>query len=122
VETQRRKVNIYLGNIVYEVPRDYNLTKGEPPDKLEVSIRDTNFTLPFTIKNDDFHLRAKMLIFDSSRNLLICNDVAQKVKDGYKCLVLTERREHVEVLNHYLRRDFEVIALTGDLNYAPSIP
>jgi hypothetical protein len=63
-----------------------------------------------------------MLIFDSSRNLLICNDVAQKVKDGYKFLVLTERREHVEVLNHYLRRDFEVIALTGDLNYAPSIP
>ncbi len=119
--TPKRKHNdeklifIYLGNIIYEVPRDYNQIGGEPSAKLEVSIRDTNFNLPFTIKNNDFPLLAKMLIFDSSRNLHICNDVAQKVKDGYKCLVLTERREHVEVLNHYLGRDFEVIALTGEL-------
>jgi len=34
---------------------------------------------------------------------------------AYKCLLLTERREHVDVLNLYLKRDFEVITYTGKL-------
>jgi len=29
--------------------------------------------------------------------------------------VLTERKEHVEVLGHYLKKDYEIIQLTGDL-------
>lgn len=103
----------YLGNIVYEVPRNYNQTKGSPA-KLEIVIRDTNFNLPFSIKNEGFSLLSKMLIYDSARNLLIADDIAQKVKSGHRCLVLTERKEHVEVLSCYLRRDFEVITLTGE--------
>lgn len=34
---------------------------------------------------------------------------------GNKCLVLTERKEHAEILDYYLRRDFEIILFTGDL-------
>ena len=120
--TPQRKHNdeklifVYLGNIIYEVPRNYSQIKGEAPATLEVVIRDTNFTFPFSIKNDDFPLFSRMLIFDSSRNLLIADDIAQKAREGCKCLVLTERKEHVEVLNYYLRRDLEVITLTGDIS------
>lgn len=32
-----------------------------------------------------------------------------------KCLILTERKEHVEVLSYYLKREYEVFMLTGDL-------
>jgi RecG-like helicase len=29
--------------------------------------------------------------------------------------VLTERKDHVEVLNYYLKSEYEIIILTGDL-------
>ena len=120
--TPQRKHNdeklifVYLGNIIHRVPRNYNQIEGSTQTTLEVVIRETSLTIPFNVRNNDFSLLSKMLIFDSARNLLVSDDVAQKATLGYKCLVLTERKEHVEVLSYYLRQNFELITLTGDLS------
>ncbi len=58
---------------------------------------------------------SKILIFDSNRNSQIVVDVKAEASKGLKCLVLTERKEHVEVLSYYLKREYEIITLTGDL-------
>ena len=50
--------------------------------------------------------------------MLIASDVSNRVRSGGKCLVLTERKEHAEVLRAYLRKDFETIHFTGDLSSA----
>jgi superfamily II DNA or RNA helicase len=120
--TPTRKYNdeklifIYLGDIVYEVPKDYNHELFSMKDGLTIHIRKTDFTMPFRVKTDDFHLLSRGLIFDRARNEFIVKDVSEYAKQGYKCLVLTERKEHVDILELYLKRDFEVITFTGDLS------
>jgi superfamily II DNA or RNA helicase len=120
--TPKRKNNdekliyAYLGDIVYEVSKNYRLeiSTNKTP-KVEISIRETNLSFPFATKRADFQTIAKILIFDSERNRMIAEDIVTEAKSGKKCLILTERKEHVELLNFYLKRDFETIALTSDL-------
>lgn len=120
--TPKRKYNdeklifVYLGDIVYEVPKDYNHEIFSMKHTFAIHVRKTDFSMPFRVKTDDFHLLSRALIFDRMRNELIVKDVSEYAKKGYKCLVLTERKEHVKVLHLYLKRKFEVIPLTGDLS------
>ena len=120
--TPKRKNNdekliyAYLGDIIHEVPKNYqSAVSSKPATKVEIAIRETNLSFPFTTKRIDFQTIAKVLTFDSVRNRMIAEDIATEAKSGKKCLVLTERKEHVELLNFYLKRDFETIALTSDL-------
>jgi superfamily II DNA or RNA helicase len=120
--TPKRKNNdekliyAYLGDIVHEVPKNYrSATTVSNAPSTEICVRETNLDLPFAVKRTDFQTLAKILIFDSERNRMIAEDIAMEAKKGKKCLVLTERKEHVDLLNFYLKRDFETIALTSDL-------
>ena len=45
---------------------------------------------------------------------MIIEDILKQIKTGGRILLLTERKEHVEVLNLYLKNKCEVITLTGD--------
>ena len=120
--TPKRKYNdeklifIYLGDIIHEVPKDYNQEAFSMKDALMIHLRKTGFSMPFQVKTDEFHLLARTLIVDRLRNELIVKDVSEHARLGYKCLVLTERKEHVDVLNLYLKRSFEVITFTGKLS------
>lgn len=58
----------------------------------------------------------QILTFDSNRNQLIIEDIINEANNGSKCLVLTERKEHVEILSYYLKGQHEIITLTGDLS------
>jgi superfamily II DNA or RNA helicase len=60
----------------------------------------------------------KILTFDTARNALIADDIISEAKAGKKCLVLSERKEHVELLNTYLKRDFETLVFTADFSKA----
>ena len=60
---------------------------------------------------------SKVLSNDANRNALIAADIAQEAKSGKRCLVLTERKEHAEMLRAYLRKDFETIMFSGDLSF-----
>ena len=71
--------------------------------------------MPFSIGVAQFSVLSKVITFDSQRNRMIAEDILKEAKLGKKCLVLTERKDHVEALSLYLKKDFEVITLTGTL-------
>lgn len=114
---------IYLGEILYEIEKDFCDKKsllnknnaGEKFQKTKLIIRETDLKIPFKIKTSDFQILSKIMIFDSNRNEQIINDIKKEANKSLRCLVLTERKEHVEVLSYYLKKEYEIITLTGDL-------
>ena len=114
---------IYLGEILYEIEKDFcdkkslsnkNNAEGKS-QRTKLIIKETSLKIPFKMKTNDFQILFKIMIFDSNRNEQIINDIKNEADKGLKCLVLTERKEHVEVLSYYLKKEYEIIALTGDL-------
>ena len=116
--TPKRKYNdekliyYYIGDILYEVAQNQISEKHETEQKLH--IQETALSVPFDYKTDTFETFSKILIYDTKRNQLIADDIVKEVTNGRKVLILTERKEHVEVLNLYLKAKSEVITLTGD--------
>ena len=87
------------------------------PFKHSVHVRPTSFR-PATPADDDLRLQFQSLyqdmVTDSRRNDLICADVLASVDEGRSPLVLTERREHLELLAAGLEdRVDHVIVLQG---------
>ena len=80
----------------------------------EVIVRSTNLAIPFKFTTDQFQLLAKVICFDTTRNLLIVEDILRETTVGKKLLVLSERKEHLEILNLYLKRKCETIVISGD--------
>jgi len=111
-----RLIFIYLGEILHTIEKDFGITKKEKVgSSSELVIRDTDLQIPFKVKTDNFQMLTKIIIFDSNRNTQIIDDIIIEAEKGKKCLVLTERKEHIEVLSCYLKKEYEVIELIGDL-------
>lgn len=121
-----RLIFIYLGDIIHEVKNipnknitDHQIvgTTASPHHQpsVSVTIRNTMLNFPFKISVRNNQSAIKSLCFDTVRNQQIVNDIVQSARLDEKCLVLTERKEHVEILAEYLKRDYEVIVMTGDL-------
>lgn len=116
--TPKRKYNdeklifYYIGDIIYQLGAEYKKAK-EINDPI-LNIKETTLTFPYENSTDDYQLLSKVLVFDTTRNRLITNDIFQQVKNKRKILVLTDRKDHVDVLNQYLKKECETITLTGD--------
>jgi superfamily II DNA or RNA helicase len=125
--TPKRKNNdekliyAYIGEIAHEILREEigeniaNKNSLEKPVTLDVIVKDTKLSLPFEPRIIEFNTVARIISHDSNRNEQISEDVLQEVKNGRMCLVLTERKEHANMLYYYLKRDVETILFTGDL-------
>ncbi|MBP9749476.1 MAG: DEAD/DEAH box helicase [Candidatus Pacebacteria bacterium] len=124
--TPKRKNNdekliyAYIGDIVHTIQSSDLRTEQESTgvtttNELEVVIRNTNIAIPFKPKIIDFNVVARILCNDATRNAQIREDVLEQVKSERTCLILTERREHADMLEYYLKRDVECVVLTGDL-------
>lgn len=101
---------IHLGEIIAELkPQDIKTYK-----KARVIVRNTELDVPFNSKTDRFETLSKVLVHDSTRNRLILNDLSEVLNFGRKAVVLTERKEHIETLNQYLKQKYETITLSGD--------
>jgi superfamily II DNA or RNA helicase len=105
---------VYLGQIIHEVSKDFKI-KTIKSKNIKVVINDTKLQFPYKVRTEDYQLLARIITFDSKRNELIASDVKREVNKGKRCLILTERKDHVQIMNTYLKREFEVITLTGDL-------
>ncbi|OGF22750.1 hypothetical protein A2Y83_03875 [Candidatus Falkowbacteria bacterium RBG_13_39_14] len=121
--TPKRKNNdeklifFHLGDILHTIDKNFreednNSVKNK---KIRVVIRNTEIEVPFKVKTDNAQILLKIIAFDSGRNKKITEDIMTELKSGSKCLVLTERKEHAEILGYYLKREYEAIILTGDL-------
>jgi len=105
---------LYIGDIICNTDDIDQVATGIFEEDIQLNIRDTNLYLPYDNKTDDFQMLSKVLIFDSDRNRLIVDDIKKELEPSKKVLVLTERKEHVDVLNIYLKSICEVITITGD--------
>lgn len=88
------------------------LPTNEKPTEIIIKTTETN--LPFDYQTDPFELLAKTLIFDPKRNQQIINDLLLELSLEKKILVLTERKEHLGILQLYLKNQKGVLTLTGD--------
>ena len=57
---------------------------------------------------------AKTICYDSARNEQVAKATIEETKLARKALVLTERKEHIEMLKLYLGGETEVITVSGD--------
>lgn len=125
--TPTRKYNdekliaVYLGDIIHVIGKEDIQNIGAEngknvQDSDAVLVRTTDLRMPFGTTPRDFQLLSKVLSNDATRNALIARDITAEARMGKKCLVLTERKEHAEMLRAYVRRDFETIMFSGDLS------
>jgi len=101
---------IHLGEIISEMKaQDVASYK-----RAYVILRNTELDVPFNSKTDRFETLSKVLIHDSTRNRLIINDLTSELNTGKKVVILTERKEHIEALNQYLKQKYETVTLSGE--------
>jgi superfamily II DNA or RNA helicase len=100
----------HLGEVIVEIkPTEISSYK-----QAKIIIRNTELDVPFNSKTDQFETLSKILIHDSARNKLILEDIVSELKQGKKVVVITERKEHIDTLNQYLKQSFETVTLCGD--------
>ncbi|MBX2923029.1 MAG: DEAD/DEAH box helicase [Chitinophagaceae bacterium] len=101
---------IHLGEIIAEITAQQTGRHKQA----SVVVRNTELDVPFNSKTDRFETLSKILVHDSSRNKLILNDITNELNSGKKVVILTERKEHIDSLQQYLKQSYEVITLSGE--------
>ena len=100
----------HLGKIIVEIkPTEITSYK-----QAKIIIRITELDIPFNSKTDQFETLSKVLVHDSARNKLILEDIFAELLLGKKVVIITERKEHIDTLNQYLKQSYETITLSGD--------
>ena len=100
----------YLGEIIAEIKPLITETTGGA----KIIIRDTALLIPYNSKTDKFETLSKILVHDSARNKLILDDVFNELSKGKKIVIVTERKDHIETLNQYLKQKYETVTLSGE--------
>lgn len=112
-------IYLFIGDIVAELAEESTIVETTKYQKSTlptrtVTIHTTTLEIPFSFTADDYQLLARIVSFDQTRNQLVLNDIRHLVAAEKKTLVLSERKEHLEVLNMYLKGTAETIIITGD--------
>lgn len=115
----QKLISAYLGRIVHTIVKEELAVKSSSKKVLStadtVIVHTTNISIPFGTSPRNFPLVSKVISNDASRNALIISDIIVEAKAEKKCLVLTERKEHAQMLRAYVQKDFESILFSGDL-------
>jgi superfamily II DNA or RNA helicase len=101
---------IHLGEVISEIESS-EISKAK---QAKIIVRNTELNVPFNSKTDRFETLSKILIHDSERNKLILVDIINELKVGKRVVIITERKEHIDSLNQYLKQSYETITLSGD--------
>lgn len=120
--TTKRKHNdekliyAYIGDIVATMSQSEKRASESSggTNMPEVVIHETDLEIPFEWKTDRFQLLSKVVSFDTARNRLIAGDIMTQVEKGERVLVLSERREHLDILGLCLKGRCEVIKISGE--------
>lgn len=120
--TPKRKHNdekliyVYIGDIIAEMSApDIHIDEGKIAGGApNILIQSTNLDVPFKFTTDNFQLLAKIISCDTGRNRLVTENILNETRNNKKILVLSERKEHLEILNMYLKSKCETIVISGD--------
>jgi superfamily II DNA or RNA helicase len=98
-----RLMLFYIGPIVKEPTRpQLAVGSNQPAVTVALLVKPTNFTATGKAKSE-FHNITSQLIADAKRNEQIVDDICAALESGAKCLVLTERVEHCQILLDLVR-------------------
>lgn len=101
---------IHLGPIISEVKaQEMGISK-----QAKIVIRNTELDVPYNSKTDKFETLSKILVHDTTRNKLILEDVIKELGTDKKAVIITERKEHIDSLNQYLKQSYETVTLNGE--------
>ena len=101
-----------LGPVRYKVDSKSELLKSSYEHN--VITRYTDFTLPEPINSEEkinFNQICKELIASNRRNEMIISDALDLVKKGATPIILTERREHILLLNNLAIKNIDNVIL-----------
>lgn len=105
-----KHIFIHLGEIIAEIkPQEIENYK-----RARINIRTTTLEIPFNSKTDQFETLSKVLVHDSERNKLIVSDVLTELNNRKKIVLISERKEHLNILNQFLKQFCETITLSGE--------
>lgn len=94
-------------------------TKGlaaAQPFEHQLVVRETDFRLPSDKKDPAIQEIYRLLSLNDARNRLIVNDVLAAMRDGRSPILLTERRDHLDLLAARLRDEVpRLIVLRGGM-------
>jgi len=107
-------IYVYIGDIIANMADFTEVDEPAAHKKFDVFIRETSLNVPFNWKTDHFDLIAKIINCDTSRNELVVKDILEQVALRRKILVLSERKEHLKILELYLKGQCETLVFTGD--------
>ena len=110
-------VSMLIGPIIAEMKQRASDNKGIPLEgspPMSFLVRETNLDVPFKFTTDNYQLLSKLICFDTSRNKLIVNDILEQTTLGRRVLLLSERKDHLEVLRLYLKGMCETIVVSGE--------
>ncbi|OYU84973.1 MAG: restriction endonuclease subunit R [Flavobacterium sp. BFFFF2] len=100
----------HLGEIIADIqPTDIENYK-----QAKITIRNTELNVPYNSKTDHFETLSKILVHDTTRNKIILEDVKTELNQGKKVVIITERKEHIDMLYLYLKHSYEAITLSGE--------
>lgn len=99
----------YLSSTIVKATPDANSLKTtEAKIKTKLFTKKTRFILPDNISNN-FNEIGKELIQNENRNQVIIRDVVSALEVRAKCLILTERVKHCEILLEQVRKSIKGI-------------
>jgi superfamily II DNA or RNA helicase len=105
----------YIGDIVARMETQSDQFLPKTAEKaIQVEVKTTSLAIPFKFTTDYFNLLAKVISFDTARNQIIVEDILNQAKNGKRILLLSERKEHLEIINLYLKGKCETILVSGD--------
>ena len=104
-------MQMYLGDIVYKVDKQ-KMIQNRNYEQILVP-RTTTFKV---IDQDlSFNEIANELYQNQKRNHLIVQDVAKKLKENKNIIILTDRKEHIQILYKQLQYyDYDIYCMSGD--------
>lgn len=109
-----RLIYLYIGDIVATMGAKPAAASGQEAPGFGLAVRETSLRLPFDWKTDQFELLAKVICYDTARNEQIVQDILAQVKLRGHTLVLSERKEHLKILDLYLRDHCNTLTFSGD--------
>ena len=105
---------VHIGEILAQTNPNSEQSAVNSNSRISINIKETNLFVPFDYRIDKYETISKILVFDTARNKMIIDDILTQVDEKKQILVLTERKEHISVLNLYLKERFETITISGD--------
>lgn len=104
-------IYMYLGDIVYKVDKK-ELIENRDYEQILIP-RTTTFKIVDESKN--FTEIIKELYQNEKRNYLIIQDIFEEIKNKQNIIILTDRKEHIQILYNQLKyEDCDIYCLTGD--------